>query len=300
MRLSSILTILDKAKHQQTALARSLELQKLSQAHLELIAFRWNAMYDSRTTLDATQRKKLKRAMVEEAEAWQITLVEELVNGGVPAAALEPRTVWANDIADWVRDEVEERPYDLVVKSIHQQPQGLFYTPTDWNLLRTCPVPVLLTTNKKRKRSGKIIAALDFSQTGPKHRHLNMQVLLAAHSMADTFGAKVHCVYALEVSDVLRDLDIINAREARQRMLDKAMPDIQRALDAFGVPVSRRHFPIGKPGQVVQTKAHQLNADMIVVGTAAHRVRQMLGLGSTAERILTRARCDVLAVHPTK
>ncbi len=300
MRLSSILTILDKTKHQQTALTRSLELQKLADAHLELMAFRYNAMYDSRTTLDAKQRKKLRHAMVEEAEAWQGDLVEDLVKKGAPEDALSARTIWASDIADWVHDEVTEKPYDLVVKSIHYQPQGLFYTPTDWNLLRTCPIPVLLTTNKKRKRSGKIIAALDFSQTGPKYRHLNMQVLLAAHSMAELFNAKVHCVYALEVSDVLRDLDIIDARQAKQRMLDKAMPDIQRALDAFGVPVSRRHFPIGKPGQVVQTKAHQLNADMIVVGTAAHRVRQMLGLGNTAERIITRARCDVLAVHPTK
>ena len=43
--------------------------------------------------------------------------------------------------------------------------------------------------------------------------------------------------------------------------------------------------------------ARKIDADLIVLGTAARRVGARL-LGNSAERILSCAPCDVLVVHP--
>ena len=57
-------------------------------------------------------------------------------------------------------------------------------------------------------------------------------------------------------------------------------------------------MPVGKVGQMVAATARKIDADMLVVGTCARRGAGGLVLGNSAERILTKAPCDVLAVHP--
>ena len=69
-------------------------------------------------------------------------------------------------------------------------------------------------------------------------------------------------------------------------------------LDPHGIPLRAVHFPVGKLAQAVQTAARAVRADVLVVGTSARRTRRRLVLGNSAERLLTKSTCDVLAVHP--
>ena len=288
---SRIMTILDKPKHKQSAYKRSLDLQSLTGASVDAVAFCWNAMCENQAVLNAGERKKLRHALVAERKAWMHELIADRAN-------VTERTIWSDDIAGWVVDTIaEEGAPDLIVKSVHKS-GSLVHTSTDWQLLRTCQAPLLLTQSRGRKPSGNIVAALDLSHNDPGHRHLNCRVLDAAHEMARVTGAKIHVVFAVEISHALRDLDIVSETVSKARIIEKITPELNRLLKPYDIPKSRIHMPVGKVGQVVSQTARKVNADLLVVGSFAHRVKQAVGLGNSAERILNKAVCDILAVHP--
>ncbi|MEM9622834.1 MAG: universal stress protein [Pseudomonadota bacterium] len=299
MRFASILTVLDKPKHKQSALLRAARLQQLGGGNLQLVSFYWNAMLDADHTLSAEQRRKLRHELGEKLKKWQRERVLREIDDE-HRTQVRLRSVWSKELARWVAEEVDKNPVDLVVKSLHKS-KTLMYTPTDWQLLRNCAAPVLLTTNKSKKarnNPGPVLAALDFKHTDAKHRRLNSKVLQTANDYAELISAPLHIVFAIETSQVLRDLDITDAQISKQKVLQKIQPALERTLAAYPISKGKMHFPVGKAGQVVNQKARTLGCDVVVVGSTVHKIQQSLGLGNTAERILTRATTDVLVVKP--
>ena len=290
MDLNNITTILDKPKHDQVAWQRTMALQSLSGARVEAVSFIWNAMCEPTSALSAADRKNLRHSLLEERKAWLDDMVGK-------QKGVKSRTVWSHDISGWMADEAAKKAPDLVVKTVHKS-GSLVHTPTDWELLNTCPAPVLLTSKRRNKPSGIILASLDLKHTDTKHRHLNCRVLEAAHSMAALHGAKVHVVFAVEISQVLRDLDIVSESVSKQKIVEKVTPELQRLLKPYDIPKANIHMPVGKVGKVVSQLSRKLKADQLVVGSYSHRAKNMLGMGNSAQRILTKAVCDVLAVHP--
>jgi universal stress protein E len=292
MDIIKITTILDKPKHDQVAWRRTLELQKQSGASVEAVSFVWNAMCENSSALNAADRRKLRRGLIEQRKAWLHKMA-----GKAPAAKVRERSIYGHDIANWVADDLSKKKPDLLVKTVHKS-GSLVHTPTDWELLRSCPVPVLLTSKRRGKPSGNIVAALDLRNLDTKHRHLNCKVLEAAHCFAELSGARVHVVFAVEISQVLRDLDIVNETVSKKKVVKKITPELERLLKPYQISKSRIHMPVGKAGRVVAQVSRKVNADLLVIGSSAHRAKQLVGFGTSAERIVTKTACDVLAVHP--
>ena len=294
MRLASIVTIMDKPKHQQVALRRALALQQLSHAHIDAVSFCWQSLADASDAFDASQRRAMKREILGERKTWQRACAGEvnLARGDVSL-----KTIWSDDLAAWITDATNEHDYDLLVKTAHYS-KTLVHTPLDWQLLRECPAPILLTSTRRKRPSNIVLAALDLSRLDRTHQRLNKSVLDAASGFATLVEAKLHCVYVIEVSQVLRDLDIVNAREVRRKIIARTSDALAELLEPYSVPNARIHLPVNKVGQATRQMAQKLNADLLVMGTNAHRVRRSIGLGNSAERILSRVPCDVLAVHP--
>ena len=141
--LSSVLVVLDKPKHAQTALARAKELQAKSGCHLSLAAFCWHPMVKSKDVFDIHQRRAIKKAIVGERRDWLRGLV---LDSKLSAADVSTEVFWTGDIADWVT-RASATDCDLVVKSVHHS-QTLLHTPLDWQLLRACPTPIWLAAHR--------------------------------------------------------------------------------------------------------------------------------------------------------
>jgi len=293
-KLETILVILDKPKHAQTALARAKDLAKAAGARLHLVSFTWLAMAEQKDIFDAHQRRAMKKAVVDERKTWVRQLV---LDGKLAAADVTTEVVWTDDIAGWVRDHVADGRTDLVLKSVHQS-KTLTHTPLDWELLRQCSAPLLLVSTKRRRPTGTVLATLDLRNMDRKHQVMNLRVLDAAQRFADLAGGQMHCVNAVEFSVVLRDLDIIDVRKKQKEAREKSARLLEALLEPYKVPKARVHMPAGKVGQVVAGTARKINADLMVVGSSAHRKLGEMLLGGSAEKILSRAPCDVLAVHP--
>lgn len=289
----NILVILDKPKHAQTALERALGLAAASGGHLHLTSFCWLPMVDQTDVFDAHQRRAIKKSAILERRRWLEALV---LDRGLSAADISIQVVWTKDIAGWVVDNAPTIKADLLVKSVHHS-RTLLHTPLDWELLRGTPVPMLLVSTRNERRSGNVLATVDLYHTDRARRLMNRRVLEAAAEFARLQGGKLHCMTAIQVAGSFQDLDFFDARKARKQATDNARGELEQMLAPYELPKSRMHLPSGKVGQGVADVAEKVGADVVVVGTGARRGPGALLFGSSAEKILNRVQCDVLAVH---
>lgn len=65
----------------------------------------------------------------------------------------------------------------------------------------------------------------------------------------------------------------------------------------YRVNEEHRHFIVGAPVKAITEYAHKNNYDIMVMGTVEQRTLNRL-LGSTAESVLYRPPCSILAVKP--
>ena len=291
MDIRSALVIMARPKHAQVAFKRAQEMQRAGGAHLRLVAFCWNAMCEQSDVFSVSQRRAMKREILREREQW---LLDQVTDAGMADADVSIEVQWTSDIAAWVAEHAAE---DVVFKSVHHS-KTFTHTPLDWELLRRCPKPVYIAATRRRKLSGNVLATIDLRHSNAKHRAMNLRVLEAAREFAQLQQAKLHVVNVVEISQVLRDLDIVDSRKVQRQAVANSRELLDALLQPFGVPRKNVHMPVGKVGQMVAATAGKINADMLVVGTTARRGAEGMLLGNSAERILTKAPCDVLAVHP--
>jgi universal stress protein E len=289
----NILVVLDKPKHAQTALERAIGLASASGAHLHLAAFCWLPMAEQADVFDTHQRRAIRKSVVLERRRWLDALV---LDRGLAAADLSTEVVWTKDIAGWVAENTPRLAADLLVKSVHHS-RTLLHTPLDWQLLRQVEMPMLLVSTEGARRAGNVLATIDLRNSDAKHRRMNRKVLAAAAELARLQHGKLHCVNVVEMPGAFQDVDHFDSRKVRKQATDNARSDLEEMLAPYDLPRSRMHLPSGKVGQVVADVADKVGADVVVVGTGARRGLGLVLLGSSAEKILTRVHCDVLAVH---
>ncbi|NJN52738.1 MAG: hypothetical protein HC809_14280, partial [Gammaproteobacteria bacterium] len=245
--LDNILVVMDKPKHAQSAFVRALSLQHLAPTHAHLAAFVHHSMVDQTETYSTHQRNQIKKSMLRERTDW---LRAQVLDAGAAFDNLSIEVVWTKALARWVTDRSAAEEFDLVIKSVHRT-DSIMHTPTDWVLLRDCPVPLLLVSGRKWAKKPSILATLDLNRSDAAHDRLNRKVLDAANHFATTYGGVVHCVYAIETSRVLSDLDIIDPRKAAKKAKERIADHLQALIEPYGIPASRVHTPTGKVGQVV-------------------------------------------------
>jgi universal stress protein E len=297
--LKHALVIMDKPKHEQIAFNRAQQLAKAladageSAPELQLKAFVYNeAVTDA--ALDVRDQTALKRSLTRTRKTW---LEEQVAAAQAKGLSAKGDAVWTEALARWTCEAVESNAIDLVVKTVHKS-KTLTHTPADWTLLRQCQAPLLLCTRKRWSKAPKVLVALDLKRKDRNHARLNKKAIEAGCKIAALFGGEVHLVYTITVSSVLSDLDIVDARKLQKAAATQAQEAMEALAKPYGIPKSQMHLPLGKVGQGVNNVAGKIKADLLVMGTTGKTGLKGLVLGNSAEKVLTRAQCDILALKP--
>ncbi len=135
-----------------------------------------------------------------------------------------------------------------------------------------------------------LLVATDFSTDAAR-------ALEEAKFFARAFDSRLHLLHAFSLPDTFVDkwtypLEMI---ERARDEADKRLQDLRDQV-ANSIPEVTAEVRDGRPADVILTRAKELSADMIVMGTRGTTGLDYFVLGSVAERTLRRAECPVLVV----
>ncbi len=294
MKLDHILAIANRDDPRQLAVRAALELLPAAAGRLRVVGFAHEPAATEPGLLSATAAAALKRALLADKRRW----LEHSLAGPLPGngrARIE--VVWTADIVDWVVEAVPRDGIDLVVKAGHRS-ENLFYTPTDWQLLRRCPVPVLIAGSKPRGKRRCILATIDAGSPDPVQVGLDRKVLAAAAQLGAILGARVHAAYVIPVSTVAKDLDLIDIEALERRTRARLGASITALAGEHGIPPENVVVKAGPPDRLLPSIAARLGADLVVMGTVGRTGAAGKLLGNTAEQVLHRLHTSMLALRP--
>jgi len=136
----------------------------------------------------------------------------------------------------------------------------------------------------------KIVVAIDLSNDSQK-------VIETALKVAGGDASKIHLVHVVEPIAAAYSMDAyaININELQQEALSLAANNLAEFADKSGISKDQQHTLLGSPAIEVRNLASELESDAIVIGSHGHSGWKIL-LGSTANKVLHGACCDVLTV----
>lgn len=294
MEFNRIFVIADRDDRRQRALRAALDVARVGATRIRLVGFVHDALADNPRLLAATAARRLQSGMLADKRSWLEAAAAKHAAAGV---AIEIDAVWTKDVGTWVRDNVTPKDWDLLVKSAHRS-ESLLYTPTDWRLLRESPVPVLVARDRLRKRPGRVLATIDLDTDQPVQKALNRRVLAAAAAAAERIGAALHVVYAIPVSTLAQDLDLVDSRALERRTAKRLAGQVAALAEECGLPPDRISIKAGPPERVVDGVASRLKVALVVMGTIGRKGLKGRLLGNTAEKVLHANRSNLLALRP--
>ena len=143
-RLDRILAVIDPTVEVQVGAAKAARLARLSGAALELFACDFDPALTGQP-FDTDQLRRLREEFIADRAAYLEDLADELRAGGLDVTT---HVHWDNPLHEGILRRVAEFEPDLMVKDTHSHHSLLrraLFTNTDWNLIRRCPVPLLLS-----------------------------------------------------------------------------------------------------------------------------------------------------------
>ncbi len=215
--------------------------------------------------LVAAQEKILKNA------------VSELVEQGVHVTT---EVEWDKDWYQAVVRAADRIEADAVFKSSHKNSpsQRLLKQTSDRKLLRQCACPVFLVKSEEDLASSSriILAAVQFRGEAGVYDELNKKILDFCQRLTPSANVKVHFVNAYT--------------ELSER------PDKGQLVRACGVPSEQVHIRMGETDDVIVEAARELGVNLVVIGNSARTGLSAVINTNTAERILDRLDCNLLAM----
>ncbi|MEH6551600.1 MAG: universal stress protein [Pseudomonadales bacterium] len=207
--------------------------------------------------------------------------------------------VETDDIAGWVTDTCIAGGYDLVIKTGHRS-EKLFYTPTDWSLIRQLPCALLLASDHKWKSRANVLATVDAGSSDEKQLKINSAVLQGASQWAQYHSTELHVAYSIPIAKPLTELDIVHPSEVMNKKGERAKADLADCLQKNNISHDISHVSAGDPATEIPRIANSIKADLVVMGSVGRTGIKGLLLGNTAEKVLKNLRTDVLIIKPAE
>jgi len=205
--------------------------------------------------------------------------------------------------------------HDLVIKCVDSTGsfKDTLFGSTDMHLMRKCPCPVWIIKSTEHEKHRRIMAAVDQDPEDTVKDVLNRQILEMSTSLAVAEFSELHIVHAwsfygeshfrsprIPISEVEVDAMVAEEASERRRWLRNLVKTYgakanHGAVDYVGPQL---HVIKGDAKHVVPEAAHNLDVDLIIMGTVARAGVPGFFMGNTAESILNQIDCSVLTIKP--
>jgi len=203
--------------------------------------------------------------------------------------------------------QVLRRSCDLVIKEAGALAGGKGFEAMDMELLRKCPCPVWLCRPIDRHRADmRVAVAIDPEIVDPAAQDLSLRLLQLSRSLADACSGALDVVscWDFPFESYLRNRSLIQITAAKvQDVVSEAQLEHRALLSDVirksGIGGNRQiHHVRGRPDVAIPQFVETQRIDILVMGTLARTGIPGFTIGNTAENILQRLGCSLLAMKP--
>ena len=288
----------------QPGLAKAIQVARALGSTLELFHAITDSLFIELAQFQDDAMDRLRERIEAEARIPLVRLCEVARKHGVEATS---SVEWDYPPHEAVVRRATAIRADMIIAECHQgaRTQPWLIHLTDWELLRTSSVPVLLLKNAKPYRHPLILAAVDPAHAHAKSAELDQRILAAATELGKGLRSTLHVMHADSPSIVGMAVDTaVNRAASRWSTLsyEELMEQGRQAFETFradvAMPRTRAHLVAGNPVTEIPRLAKKLRAGIVVMGAQSRSGLQRVFIGNTAERVLGTLDCDVLVVKP--
>jgi len=195
---------------------------------------------------------------------------------------------------------------DLVVVPMHRHAPGanLVLRYTDWELVRHCPVPLLLVKSARGYSKPSIVVSVDPFHAHAKPANLDERLLTSATTLSQALRGNVHLFHSyMPLTTFVPSPFGVNVPTGLSPELEDAHAvQLSQVLDRlarrYGIPSNRTHLHMGIVQDELTAVVRRVRAGIVVMGALSRTGLKRVFIGNTAERSLDWLTCDVLIVKP--
>lgn len=294
-----VLVVLDPTSESQKALNRALELAEHTACRITAFLSIYDFSYEMTTMLSGEERESMRLAVIKDREIWIDSLLRFAREKSIECTT---KVVWHNRPFEAIVESVAEHGYDLVIKGTHDHDvlKSMIFTPTDWNVLRKCPCPVLLVKDHAWPEHGQVLAAVNAGSEQSHHKALNSNIIKQAQAVAKMLHGQVHLVNAYPGTPIHVAIEIpeFNPTEYNDSMRHHHQDAVKELADLHGIATEFCHVQEGMPEDVIPKVAKEIDAEIVIIGTIGRTGLSAAIIGNTAEHVIDRLDCDILALKP--
>ena len=311
-RFKNILLVVDPELMNDAVFERAVALAQYNQARLTVVSVVEPVPIDFGITRYGMEPEKLRSSMIE-AQKQQL---QSLIDPVREQVSVSTKVLTGKPFLEVIR-EVLRANRDLIIK-VAEGDGGLMaqlFGSTDMHLLRKSPCPVWLIKPAQAGRYKRILAAVDFDaiKMAENKKTLNRRILEMATSLALSESCELHIAHAWEalaerslrslnmgISVADADAYVEEVRQQQHNQLDGLLRELATWMgkDALSFAKPQLHLLKGNAKEEIPRLASELGVDLIVMGTLARAGVPGFIMGNTAETILNRIDCSVLAIKP--
>jgi len=278
-QINSILIVLSREGEPSQVIKRGLMLARLFHAPIDLFLCEAECAYALEHQYLARDLDAARRASLAKSRAWTERLWRSL---DVNDVSVSMEAVCESPLYEAVRRKVQRSKPGLVIRGIGTEDHSTFSV-SDSDLVRSCPVPLLLTRGKPWEGAPSVAAALDVS--GADSPELARTILLAANDISQICGGSLGVVYASRFEAAPPDAP----QAARILLASRAAAADVHARDV--------HVVIGDPVTAIPEFVARHSYEILVLGALTHRHSMPALLGALTGRLIETVGCDLLLVR---
>ena len=307
MKFNNILVVLNPENDKQYALARAVRLAQEQKSpnpvNITLFLAIYDLSYEMSALLSSEERTEMRHNVIEQRKLAIQPYIEKYASDGIQFSST---VVWLSNEAEAITREVETHNYDLVVKytKAEESLKSLIVTPVDWQILRKCPTPILVVKDGDWKHQRRILVAVNVSDDeNEAHSSFNDELVSLSMDLADSLDrGNIHLVTAYPPTPINMAIDLpeFSTGDCNSGLRGQYLLNMKALRQKYGISDDHTHVLEGFPEDIIPQVAEKLEAELVILGTIGRTGLSAAFLGNTAEHVISKLNCNLLAIKPSK
>lgn len=301
-----LLVIMEPADAEGVALSRARRMAAALGAPLELFSCEFDQAMEGSHFRVTDRLEAARQARVSSSRDWLESQAEPLRQDGIQVST---QAVYANPRYEAVARRALAIGAGFVVARTHHHRwlARATLSADDWQLIRTCPAPLLLAKQGEWPARPKLLAAVDPSHRDDRHAKLDHAILDRVEQLGAALGAEswvAHCILSMASLESTATLAMMpealgsTPEEYAGDLMHQLRASVLRLLENRSIPSAHVRLAEGRPEKELPRLVSDLGIDLLVTGGISRSRIEQVFIGGTAERLLDHVSCDLLVVKP--